>query len=361
MLIESADHKHRRPIDWAQYVRVVVSRLPERKHDWSRRQKDGDAVWDDSVTTGKGEFMVRISPGEVCRRVGKDARFQVALAIDQDTGDGLEESDVPVLPQSVAMLKIPGPPAISKTMQIINGAPSYDQNDFNPAKLVRAVNYLMPMGKKKAIRELRTFLEIARDTVNETVRRDEDIDTSDRTCVFLIVHLLFESADPKEQLPDIRTVPFIPIPNEKDKKHWPLHPLGLQDDVPFFLVDGGGSNGMPDQPERHVDWAEKYGRIRTKLLRPIDNPMTAAERLVALPQTKRLYKGRIGETFKALLYRQAWNIIKDVHPRILKAKPVPSPDEDENEYGDRYWDTRAKAAAKFKIHWDEAAQRYIMK
>ena len=130
-------------------------------------------------------------------------RFQVALAIDQDTGDGLEESDVPVLPQSVAMLKIPGPPAISKTMQIINGAPSYDQNDFNPAKLVRAVNYLMPMGKKKAIRELRTFLEIARDTVNETVRRDEDIDTSDRTCVFLIVHLLFESADPKEQLPDI--------------------------------------------------------------------------------------------------------------------------------------------------------------
>ena len=118
---------------------------------------------------------------------------------------------------------------------------------------------------------------------------------------------------------------------------------------------------MPDQPERHVDWAEKYGRIRTKLLRPIDNPMTAAERLVALPQTKRLYKGRIGETFKAILYRQAWNIIKDVDPRTLKAKPVPSPDEDENEYGDRYWDTRAKAAAKFKIHWDEAAQRYIMK
>ena len=47
---------------------------------------------------------------------------------------------------------------------------------------------------------------------------------------------------------------------------------------------------MPDQPERHVDWAEKHGQIRSKPLRPLDNPMIAAGRLVALPQTKRLYK-----------------------------------------------------------------------
>ena len=225
-----------------------------------------------------------------------------------------------VLPQSVAMLKIPGPPAIGETLQIINGVPSYDQNDFNPAKLVRAVNHLLPMGKEKAIRQLRAFLKIARDSTNETVRREENIDTSDRTCVFLIVRLLFECAEPKGELPDIATVPFTPYPDEVWKKLWPLHPLYLEDDLPFFLVNGGCMDEQPDRPERHVDWAEKHGKLRSKPLRPLDNPMAAANRLVTLPQTKLLYKD---QDFKDLLYRQAWNIIEDVDPRIPKPKPIP--------------------------------------
>jgi hypothetical protein len=175
--------------------------------------------------------------------------------------------------------------------------------------------------------------------------------------VFLIVRLLFECAEPSEKLPDILTVPFVPSPTDKDRKFWPLHPVYLQDDVPFFLVYGGAMGGLPDQPERHVDWAEKYGKIRNKPLRPLDNPMTAAGRLVALPQTKRLYKDKIGEDFKGMLYRQAWNVIEDVDPRIPKPKPVPPA----NTWDEPDWDARVKAASKFKIFWSEAGQKYIMK
>jgi hypothetical protein len=241
-------------------------------------------------------------------------------------------------------------------MQIINGAPSYDPNDFNPAKLVRAVNHLMPMGKEKAIRELREFLKIARDSVNETIRRDENIDTSDRTCVFLIVRLLFESAEPTEKPPDIMTTPFTPIPDDKDKKYWPLYPVQLQDDVPFFLVYGGGMTGLPDQPERHVDWAEKNGRIRSKLLRPIDNPMLAAARLAALPQTKRLYQDS-PDYYKATPYRQAWNIIEDADPTLPKPRPIPPA----NTWEEPEWNVRVKTAATLNIHWSEAEQRYVLK
>jgi hypothetical protein len=354
LLIESNDGKSRKPIDWVQGVRVIVSRLPEKKHDWSRRQEMHEAVWGDFVIREKGEFLVFVSPGEVCRAVGKELRFQVALSLGEKNGQSITwKNTETALPQSVAMLKIPGPPAISETMQIINGVPSYDQNDFNPAKLVRAVNHLMPMGKEKAIRELRAFLKIARDSTNETVRCDENIDTSDRTCVFLIVRLLFECAEPKGELPGIATVPFMPVPDEKDRKFWLLHPVYLQDDVPFFLCNGGALGGMPDQPERHVDWAEEHGRIRSRPLRPLDNPMTAAGRLIALPQTKRLYKD---QDFKDLLYRQAWNIIEDVDPRIPKPKPITPA----NTFDEPDWDARVKAASKFKIHWSEAGQKYIM-
>ena len=111
---------------------------------------------------------------------------------------------------------------------------------------------------------------------------------------------------------------------------------------------------MPDQPERHVDWAEKYGQIRSKPLRPLDNPMIAAGRLVALPQTKRLYND---QDSRDLFYRQAWNIIEDVDPKIAKPKPI-SP---ANTFDEPDWDARVKAASKFKIHWSEAGQKYIMK
>ena len=120
-------------------------------------------------------------------------------------------------------------------------------------------------------------------------------------------------------------------------KYWPLYPVHLQDDIPFFLVYGGGLGGQPDQPERHVDWAEKHGRIRSKPLRPIDNPMLAAARLAALPQTKRLYRDS-PDYYKETTYRQAWNIIEDADPKLPKPRPIPP----ENTWDEPDWDTRTR-------------------
>jgi hypothetical protein len=331
--------------------------LPDTKHDWSSRQERHDAVWDQAVIRKNGNFLVTVSPGMLHRSVQKETRFQVALSLGQKNGKEITwRNTFAVLPQSVTMLTIPGPPRINETMQIINGAPSYDQHGFNPAKLVRAVNHLMPMGKVKAIYELREFLKIARDShfARET-RIDEDIDTSDKTCVFLIVRLLFEPLDPARELPPILTVPFAPEPDEGDKIFWPLHPVFLQDDVPFFLVYGGGMGGQTQEPDVHLNWAEQYGKIRTKPLRPINNPMIAAERLASLEQTKRLYDDPRSPDFKAMFYEQAWNIIVDVDPELSKHLPVLRADACD----DPDWNERVKAVSNLKMHWSEATQRYL--
>ncbi|MEX1233135.1 MAG: hypothetical protein WEB58_22990 [Planctomycetaceae bacterium] len=358
LLIESEDGKSRRPIDWVQGVRVVVSRLPDKKYDWSERQEMHHAVWGDFVIWDKGEFLATVSPGEVLRSVGKESQFQVALSLGERRKQKITcKNTLGVLPQSVTMLSIPGPPPIDETIQIINGAPSYEPYNFNPAKLVRAVNHLRPLGKERAIQELRRFLKMARDSM-ESTRVDENIDTSDKTCVFLIVRLLFESSDPLVEMPHILTVPFDPIPDDSDKKLWPLHPIHLQDDIPFFMVHSGGLGGAPDQPERHVDWAVEFGKIRERPLRPIDNPMLAAERLWALPQTKRLYaREQFPEYSQDRIFRQAWNIIEDADPQIPKPKPM-EPDDD-YDLPD-YWIARWKSALKLNIKWNEGENKYVL-
>ncbi len=355
LLIASEDGKSRQPIDWVQGIRVVVSRVHDQKPDWNTRHDRHDAVWENFVISEKGEFLVTISPGAIRREVDKALHFQIALSLAEMKSTRISwRNTVGVLPQSVMMLKIPGPPAIPKTMQIINGAPAYEQNDFNPAKLVRAVNHLIPMGKEQAIRKLREYLKVASNS-GTSERIEENIDASDKTCVYLIIRLLFESADPAKELPEIHTLPFLPLPHDHDKPLWPLHPIYLQDDLPFFLVYGGSMVGPTDRPENHVDWAEDHGTIRTKPLRPVDNPMLAAERLVALPQSERLYRDESeGANFHDLLYQQAWNIIEDADPKVHQPNPIPPA----NSINATDWNFRLKAAARLKIHWNAARNQY---
>lgn len=359
LLVESDDGKSRKPIHWLQGVRVVVSRQPDKRHDWSQRHDDADAAWNCAVIRENGEFQVTVSPGDLHRSVGQGRRFQVGLSLGRKSGWQIawKNTDA-VLPQSVTMLTVPGPPTISKTMQIINGAPCHNQLHFNSAKLVRAVNHLAALGKTDAIQELRQFLKMARDSHHDPLGRvEENIDTSDNTSVFLIVRLLFEPAKPGDELPPILTIPFAPIPPVADRALWPLHPLALQNDVPFLLVVDGAMGGQPQPPGEHVDWAEQHGRIRSTPLRPMDNPMIAAERLHALPQTTRLFSDKFHEYDKDMLYQQAWNILEDACPDLFRSPPVR--DDDCTSMPD--WDQRLKHARQHTLRWNEREQRYERK
>ena len=114
--------------------------------------------------------------------------------------------------------------------------------------------------------------------------------------------------------------------------------------------------GRPTHPDQLIDWAEEHGKIRSKPLRPLDNPMIAAERLASLEQTKRLYSGVNRYPFKAMFYEQSWNAIVNADLEIPKHQVIPTA----NRIDAPDWDERMRSALNFKIHWSEAEQKYIM-
>lgn len=353
LLIESEDGKTRRPIDWIQGIRVIVSKHPDKQHDWSSLQEKENAEWGEYVIHNNGEFMVVLSPGEIRRTVGKDSRFQVALSLAEKGKRNMTwRNTFGVLPRSVSMITIPGPPPISRTMRIINGAPPdlhLFHGNFNPAPLIRAVNHLIPMGKERAIHELREYVRIARDNWDEEYRSDENIDTSDFNRVISIAHTLFENPDLEMMSPD-SSVP------DKDPRDGPLYQLHLQDDTPFALAFGvGGSSGMKrGPPDSYLDWIEKHGKMRTTLLKPIDNPILAVQHLLANPKVHQWEELR--EMFKTYCYSQAWQILLEAdQDRIAQGLKPALPQEDLS------WQQRIEAALKLDIHWDEQNQKYIIK
>ena len=350
LLIASEDGKVVRPVDWLQGVRIVVARIPKAQPDWSKRYDEKDSACADCVIEKGGEFRADLEPYELRRPVGGVELFQVALSLGTHSGRQITwRNSVPVLPQSVAMIEVAGPRPISPILQAINGAPSVDGEKFNPVMLVRAVNRLHALGKEKAIKEMREYLKIAGDWYSAE-RNPADIDTSDHQCLFLIIRLLFRPADPTEKRPHMWIGQLVPSPPIGDLA-WPLFPLEVQDDVPFLVTSGADLIGRPEHPKSHVDWAEKYGQLRTRPLHPGDNPLLSVDELLARPKAKHL----LGNwRYTDMVRRQAWRAIahlvdpKDLPKQSERCATIP-------------WTEYKAIAAKLKISWSEQEQNYVVK
>jgi hypothetical protein len=347
LVIESADGKSTRPVTWLQGVRVLLARSPDARPDWSRGHDNKNADWSDCLLEKDGTFLAEFDPEDIRRPVGGQCSFQIAVCPGFTSGKTITwKNDVPILPHTLGRIEAKGPARLSPTMQMINGVPLFcgsgTSKAWNPVMLVSAVNHLHFLGKEKAIAELREFLKIAG---RSRVERDAaDIDTSDRQVVILIVRLLFEPQDPEELLPKVRM--GSPTPEEEDESLWPLFPLALQKNVPFLVIKGAGAiAGAPHNPRSDLDWAEEHGKLRMRPLRPADNPINAVEKLLALPETKRLCDS---EEFRAMLRRQAWQSIAHLFPTVAG-----------DDFSIRGWEERKKIAATKDIRWDVKHQNYV--
>jgi hypothetical protein len=347
------DGKSTKPIDWIQGVRILLARKPNTKPDWSKRSNRDDSVWQDCVIRNDGSFFVNFNPDEIHRPVGGIEPFQVGLVLAKKSGRTVTwTTKAAALPQSVTTVMVSGPKPLSPTMQAINGSPSVMEADFNPVMLIRAVNRLRALGKEKALAELREFHSIARGSRN-VLHDPTNIDTSDGECIFLIVRLLFEPADPKDKMPLMGIGAFQPSPKEIDKARWPLFPLALHDDVPFLLGQVYlFASGCPESPLAHVEWAEKHGKLRAKPLRPPDDPIKAADSLMATPEAKRLFK----DNDRGDVRRQAWRMIQHLTDRSIDDwNFLPRRKYD----ADADWADYKRTAAKIKYHWDDKSQAYV--
>jgi hypothetical protein len=349
LLIESEDGKSSKPIDWFQGVRVLIAREPKSHPDWSKPKDQDNTAWNDCIIEKEGKFTAFFGASEIRRSVGRAEDFQVGLTLGSKFRQTVSWKDkTPTLPQSVTVLSITGPKALTPNMQILNASPSISSMDeFNPVPLVKAVNHLQELGKEKAIAELRAFMEMARFGFM-TKRDPANIDTSDNQSLLLVAQLLFEPAVAKQPRPEIR-IGLTVTPDKQDQGFWPVFPLGLQDDFPFLMGSWIILAGMPTQPEWLVDWAEKNAKLRAKPLRPPDDPLGAADAYMALPHVKKLLSPGFGAGPRG----QAWQAIAVI---VKQHEKVPATI---NFNSDAEWTELKKSAAKLKIRWSEREQKYV--
>jgi hypothetical protein len=233
-------------------------------------------------------------------------------------------NDTPVLPQSIGQVTIARQATIDKTFSVIEETPTPAGGDYDPAALVRAVNHVRSLGKPAAIRAFREFLEI----INDPGYPRAGPGFGDWNLA-LLVPFVFESADKTPAPPQIIYVSVV-------------------NGIPFHTEVINGIEGNPWRARPQVDWAEAHGRIIAGQLRPSDDPVGSAEKLLAQQA-----KTELGLVQHVRL--QAWRMLRHL-PGVRELGP-PAPCE--SAAADAKWAELKAKVRKLKIRWDEAKQEYV--
>jgi hypothetical protein len=238
-------------------------------------------------------------------------------------------------------------------LDALGEVPSFDRgSQFNPLPLIRAVNLLQPLGKKKALAAIDEFLRISTVWCRDGEKPDG---------IFLVLRTLFDAPNVAnkgiydEELPPGVLPPVnvgLPHPEFKpaDAKLLPRYPLAIEGDIPFLLVTGYVRFGAPPDPVLHLRYFRERGVIRARPLVPTNKPLDAIDSFANSPSWifGRKDKGFSEYEFGAKLVRQ--QVL-----RMLSTVDRPDPDG----VGDLLPDAerqesrrRIADASQLKIQWD---------
>lgn len=177
---------------------------------------------------------------------------------------------------------------LQQLLQVLARVPSYNAGtNYNPLKVIRAVNALQPLGKKRAL-----------SVIDEHLRVTSYFDDESREGVFLVLRTLFDVPSPPGYMPEMRVgAPYPAAPD--DKQLLPRFPITLEEDIPFKLVTGYSLAGEPEPPERHLEYFREHGVLRARPLSPSATPFATLD---ALAQSNRwLFKVQ-GDDERGRLY-----------------------------------------------------------
>jgi hypothetical protein len=234
-------------------------------------------------------------------------------------------------------------------LRLLNKAPStYSSEGYDPLKVIRIVNTLQPLGKEKALAAISEYLRVASWVADE----------SGREGMFLVLRVLFDvPADPGHMPPMMVGAPT-PGPPKGDDTLLPRFPIAIVDDVPFLLVRGYNLSGFPEQPESHVDYFRKHGRIRSKPLEPGGAP----QKLLAKWTRKVgvLYEKDDDRELKLLVANQILNLIDTVHRREPDRRGVKFYPDDDAAIAPR-WKAIEADVAKLEARWNRERNCFTFK
>ena len=259
-------------------------------------------------------------------------------------------------------LKAKVPQATFDSIRLIHHSPTPEPQSFDPVALIIVVNHLRSLGTTEAIRRLRIYHDLAV-TTDPHFRWRYDLDEQR---LFFIIRLLFVRRDGDARMPQMHigsTVPSVP----EDSTDWPLFPLAVRGDIPFFIASGYILGGQPESPLRHLEYCGPYCTIRDKPLTPTLSPIEAIDELYGTKEWQALFANRTSrlETYPAdcrhkhLLRCQALRCFP-----VDMALPVDLPSRF-NPFGsgaadaERAWAEYKKELQLMRVRWDETTHTFV--
>jgi hypothetical protein len=134
---------------------------------------------------------------------------------------------------------------------LLDQAATMSIEEYNPARIVHAVNALQPLGKDMALERIASCLS----------SHDK---ATDAQGLFWVLRALFD-VPAGQVFPPVRIgQPSIPPPADPGKL--PRFPIMMVQDIPFLVVSGYDLGGMPEPVDAHVTYFRDHGVLRDKLL-----------------------------------------------------------------------------------------------
>jgi hypothetical protein len=259
-------------------------------------------------------------------------------------------------------LKAEVPPSTFDSIRLIHHSPSPEPQSFDPVALITVVNHLRSLEAAEATRRLKIYHDLAA-TTDPYFRWRYDLDEQR---LFLIIRLLFVRRDGDARMPQMyigSTAPSVP----GDGTDWPLFPLAVRGDIPFFIADGYMLGGQPESPLRHLEYSGLYCTIRDKPLTPTQSPIEAIEELYGTKEWQALFVNWSSqpETYPAdcrhkyLLRCQAMRCFP-----VEMALPVDLPSRF-NPFGsgaaaaERAWTEYKKELPLLRVKWEVTTQTFV--
>ncbi len=237
--------------------------------------------------TEYGEYEAISYDQPVCSRYQLDDETYLILKFSRTKQQlCLSPDDLVSSSQLVRLDNLRGeiPVDVFDSIRVIHKSPKPSPYGFDPVRLIRAVNHLRSLGKNEALRRLRFYHDMAIKDNGRSWRYDLD-----KQRIFLIARLLFIRRDGRSEMPDMRIGGTAPDAARGDPS-WPLFPLVVSNDIPFFMASGYSLAGCAESPLAHLKFCEGHCELRRAALVPSESPVVTVNKIYASPEWIALFR-----------------------------------------------------------------------
>lgn len=167
--------------------------------------------------------------------------------------------------------------------ELLDQVATMSVDDYDPARVVRAVNALQPLGKDHALDQVAFWLRGHASARN--------------TGLFWVLRVLFD-------LPAGTAFPPVRIgqPNlspPTDPAAVPRFPILIVRDTPFLVVSGYDLGGLPEPIDAHVAFFRAHGVVRDRLL-SVPDSLAGLEQEIARQWSAACGEAQLDEVLRAV-------------------------------------------------------------